>query len=208
MKYGKSLIAALSVLALLAGPAGAEFQKGLKAGVNIATLTGSSIQNADSITGFTWGVFVSVGLGPVALAPELLFSAKGYKYTGTVGSSALTVVNNFNYIDIPVLLKYSIIPTGPVRPYLAAGPALSILMSAKSKADLAGSTSTTDVKNALSSSDYSIVLDGGLDFALGALTLSADVRYAIGLADVSKSSNGVSVNTKNSVISILAGVGF
>lgn len=208
MTHGKSLMVALTGLALLAGTAGADFQKGLKAGVNIATLTGSSVQNASSITGFTGGIFVSVGLGPIALAPELLFSAKGSKYTGTVGAAALTVVDNFNYIDIPVLLKYSIIPSGPVRPYLAAGPELSFLMSAKAKSDLAGSTTTTDVKSALSSSDYSIVVDGGLDFVLGVTTLSADLRYAIGLADISKSSGSVSVNTKNSVISILVGVAF
>lgn len=210
MRIATQVIAALAVLGASVAPARADmFEKGIKAGVNIANssidIDGGTPPDLESVTGLTAGVFVSVGFGPIAIEPDILFTAKGYKYDTTVGAAALSVVNNFNYIEVPILLKWMIIPAGPVRPYLGAGPSIAFLMSAESKADLAGAETTQDVKDSLSSSDYSAVLDAGISFSLGIAKVSADVRYSIGLADVDKTTG---VNTKNSVISILAGVAF
>jgi len=190
---------------VVAGSAAADFEKGVKAGVNIATLSGDAVKDAKSVTGIVGGVFLSVGFGPLAVEPDILFTQKGATFNQDVLGTAIKFTQDFSYIDIPVLLKYNIIPAGPVKPYIGAGPAVSFLMSAKSKAEIAGATNTTDVKDALQSYDYSVVVDAGVTFSVAVLKLSADVRYAIGLADISKTSG---VSTKNSVISILAGVAF
>lgn len=188
------------------------FEMGVKGGVNIANVSGSSVASTSAVvltssqtTGLIGGVFMSVGEGHFAFAPELLFTAKGYKATGAIGTTALTVVDHFNYIEIPVLLKVFLIASGPIRPYLSAGPAISFLMSAQSKTELAGATTTADAKSALRSYDYSAIANAGLALSLGFITLSADVRYDLGLANISRTSD---VNSKNSVISILAGCGW
>jgi len=219
MNHGTRSLAVLALLMLAAGVALADdaadpmnFQVGVKAGVNIANVSGSSVASTSSVvlaasqtTGLIGGVFVSIGEGYLAFAPELLFTAKGYQATGAIGTTALTVVDHFNYIEIPMLLKVFLITTGPFRPYLSAGPAVSFLMSAKSKTELAGATTATDVKSALRSYDYSAIANAGLAVSLGFVTLSADVRYDLGLANISRASG---VETKNSVVSILAGCGW
>lgn len=202
---GTRWIAVVAVAAMGAmGTAASASELGFKIGANMATLNASTFKNTDPVTGLLGGGYVSLGLGTVALEVDLLFSAKGYKLADTAQATALTVVNKFNYIEVPVLLKYMLVPKGPVRPYLAGGPAIAFLMSAESKTELSGATTTTDVKSALANYDYSIVLDAGVSLDVGVM-LSLDVRYSIGLADISRTEG---VNTRNSVISILGGIGF
>ena len=190
---------------VMAGSAAADFEKGVKAGVNIATLSGDAVKDASSVTGIVGGVFVSVGFGPLAVEPDLLFTQKGAKFSQDVLGTAYDFTQNFSYVDIPVLLKYNIIPAGPVKPYIGAGPAISFLLSADQKTAIAGASSTDDIKDQLTSYDYSVVVDAGVTFSLAVIKLSADVRYQIGLADVSKDATA---SAKNAVISILAGVAF
>lgn len=207
MTYGTLTLAALTSLALCAGPSHAAV--GVKAGVNVASLTtDTNLKDPSSVTGLTGGVFMSIGLGPIAIEPDILFTAKGASYDAAIGTTVLKVVDHYNYIEVPVLLKWMIIPAGPVQPYLGAGPAVSFLMSAKSKQDLAGATTTVDVKKSLASSEYSAVIEAGLAINLVVTTISLDVRYGLGLSNVYKTQNGTTIDTKNRVISILAGVSF
>ena len=202
MKVGRAGLMAM-VAALAAAPAAAEF--GAKAGASIANVMGVSDITADSVTGLTGGAFLSLSGGVVAVEADVLFTAKGYKFASTVGGSALTVVNEFNYIDVPVLVKFYLIPKGPFRPYLGAGPQVSFLMSAESKSTLNNAETKQDVKDALAHYDWAAVLDGGVSLVLGAVTLSADFRYGLGLTGISKTAGE---DGKSSVISILAGVAF
>jgi hypothetical protein len=203
MKTHVILAAALA----LAPVSGRAFDLGIKGGVNIANadVDDATAPSTDSITGLVAGGFLSLGLGPIELEPNLLFSVKGYQYDASVAGAAYEVVNNFQYIEIPVLLKWFVIPAGPVKPYLGAGPSLSFLMSAESKAKLAGSTTTTDVKDALGAADYAAVIAAGVRLGLAVVSLHAEIRYSIGLADVSDTSGA---SLKNNTVSILAGVGF
>lgn len=208
MNIGKNLItAAVAAAALCPLRADALFDLGVKAGVNIANadLDVAGAPSTDAITGFTGGGFIAIGLGAIELEGDLLFSAKGYGYDEDISGAAATVVNNFNYIEIPVLLKWMIIPVGPVKPYLAAGPSLSFLMSAESKTELAGASDTQDIKDSLGAADYSAVIGAGVRIGLAVVSLHAEVRYAIGLADVSDTSG---YSLKNNTVSILAGIGF
>lgn len=207
MTLGKTTlwIAIVAVASLGANaPGAAASEMGVKIGVNMASLNASTFKNTDPVNGLLGGAYVSLGAASFAVEADLLFSAKGYKFADSAQATVLTVVNRFNYIEVPVLFKYMLVPKGPVRPYLAAGPAVAFLMSAESKTELAGATTTTDVKSALKNYDYSIVLDAGVSIDVGVM-LSLDVRYAIGLADISRTEG---INTRNSVISILGGIGF
>lgn len=207
MNIGKRLLAAAAVAAVLGPVPGLAFDKGIKAGINIAnaSLDMANAPSTDSITGLTAGAFVSLGLGPIELEPNLLFTAKGYGYDDVSGGVTTEVVNNFSYIEIPVLLKWMIIPAGPVKPYVGAGPSIGFLLSAENKATLSGAETATDIKDFMKTTDMSAVITAGVRLGLAVISLHAEVRYAIGLADISDTST---YGLKNNVVSILAGVGF
>jgi Outer membrane protein beta-barrel domain len=133
----KLLVILLTVL--IAIPAFSQVKYGLKAGVSTSSLSmetlktitsGSTSYTVDALTeakyGFHGGAFVRLSLLGIYLQPELLFTTRTNEYTVTnVQSSASTIVKqNFNKIDIPVMLGFKL---GPVR--LNAGPAASLLIS-------------------------------------------------------------------------------
>jgi outer membrane protein with beta-barrel domain len=133
----KLLVILLPVL--IAIPAFSQVKYGLKAGVSTSSLSmetlktitsGSTSYTVDALTeakyGFHGGAFVRLSLLGIYLQPELLFTTRTNEYTVTnVQSSASTIVKqNFNKIDIPVMLGFKL---GPVR--LNAGPAASLLIS-------------------------------------------------------------------------------
>src|SRR5687768_9994598 len=125
MNMGTKLITvAVAAMALCPLRADALFDLGVKAGVNIANadLDVAGAPSTDAITGLTGGGFLAIGLGAIELEGDLLFSVKGYQYDQDISGAAYEVVNNFSYIEIPVLVKWMIIPVGPVKPYIAAGP--------------------------------------------------------------------------------------
>ncbi len=207
MNTGKKLItAAVAAMALCPLRADALFDLGVKAGVNIAnaSIDTANAPSTDAITGLTAGAFLSLGLGAIEIEPNLLFTAKGYKY-GDPTTPDAEFVNKFQYVEIPVLVKWMIIPVGPVKPYLGAGPAIGFLTSADVTSKIAGASTTADAKSALEGSDYSAVIEAGVRIGLGAISLHGDVRYSIGLADIQKTGSG---SVKNNTVSILVGVGF
>jgi len=90
---------------------------GLIAGVDFATLTGSSVSNASSVAGLMGGLFLGITISPsVEVEPEVLYSQKGSSFSDTDTTFAL------DYIEVPILVKVHFQPEGGL--YLAAGPAV------------------------------------------------------------------------------------
>lgn len=124
---------------LIAIPAFSQIKFGLKAGVSTSSLSmetlktitsGSTSYTVDALTeakyGFHGGAFVRLSLLGIYLQPELLFTTRSNEYTVTnVTTSASTIVKqNFNKLDLPVMLGFKL---GPLR--LNAGPAASLLIN-------------------------------------------------------------------------------
>lgn len=107
---------------------------GVLAGVNVSTLSGSSVEGASSRTGFIGGGFVTFHFGSgLGLEPEMLYSMQGAKTNG--GDAAL----NLTYLQIPVLLRYDFSTRSTAHPFFVAGPSFGIRMgcSASGQAGLA-----------------------------------------------------------------------
>ncbi|MFH1352755.1 MAG: porin family protein [bacterium] len=136
----------------------------------------------------------------LSIQPELLYTQKGakvewtdtfkyedwmYQYTETYSGECDV---ELNYIEIPVLVKYSISPGGDIRPFVFGGPALGILMGAKADSE--------DIKSDCKSTELSIVLGGGVDYGI----YSVDLRYSMGMTKVFNEGD-----EKNSVISLMVG---
>ena len=168
---------------LLSIPAFSQIKWGLTAGVSTNSLSMPSIKTitspassgpntftVDALTsakyGFQGGVFVRVTLFGFYIQPELLFSTRTNEYTVTdVRTTVATVAKqNFNKLDIPVMLGFKL---GPLR--LNAGPTGSLLIN--SPKDL---ISDPDFKN--NYSRMTIGYQAGLGFDLLNF-LTFDIKY-------------------------------
>lgn len=100
---------------------------GLKAGINISNVYDSQGEqfNADPKIGLAAGVFVALPLGKYfGVQPEILFSQKGYKGTGSLLGSNYSYSYTSNYIDVPLL--FAIKPISMIT--ILVGPQYSFLV--------------------------------------------------------------------------------
>jgi hypothetical protein len=99
---------------------------------------------------------------------------------------------------------------GVVRGYVAAGPTVGILLSATANSSLNGGASTSsDVKDQFTSTDFGIIGAAGLDFVISpSMTIFAEAAYRYGFANIDASSNTSDTFNKENTrdIRISAGV--
>lgn len=213
----RNRIIVLAMLLVFVAAAGAQAEgagliaKGIKAGVNIAGNSGSDTDSHHKWrTAFVGGGFLTYGLsGALAIQPEILYAMKGYKWE----DAGYKETGKYNYIEIPILLKYMVQMQSSMTPSLFVGLAPAFLMSAETDWDyggeigaILGDTGTEDVKDYTKSFDLGLVFGGGFDFALGNGKLLLDYRYTMGLTKIDDSADKLDV--KNKAISITAGYGF
>ncbi|MEK6782145.1 MAG: porin family protein [Bacteroidota bacterium] len=173
-----------------------EVSLGLKGGLNLAKLDISSgASNIDNRTGFHGGAFALFKLTKIGIQPEILFSKQGANFT----ANTTDVEANFDYINVPILLKL----------YLAAGlnlqlgPQFGFLTTSELVSTTSGITTTEDIKSFLDKKYETAVAVGlGWDLPFG---VTLDARYNIGLSDVEVTNSTPPVSFKNQVIQISVG---
>ncbi len=185
----KQTIAVLALLVLLVGTSRAQVGFGLTGGVNFATVGGTdATPNAKNLTGFAAGAYLDISVPfLISVQPEVLYSVKGY----TAEANFVILGNSYtakgtatlNYLEIPVLVKYSF-PVPVLKPTLYAGPAMGILLSAKMKTELTGQpTQETDIKDNTNSPDWGGVVGASVHL----LAVNVTARYTFGLTTLDKS---------------------
>lgn len=156
---------------------------GVKAGTNIADFYGNGVQNSDTRTAFSGGIFFNYRFHDYwALQPEVLFSAKGADLaTGITGENS-PVKYELGYLDVPVLAKFYI-PTGSAfSPNLYAGSNVGF--------KLYGDANERDIDEELKTVDFGIAFGAGLDVNISSRpadlirTVGLDLRYTLGLTDL------------------------
>jgi hypothetical protein len=103
---------------------------GLKLGTNYSNVYDSEGEDfeANSKFGLAAGAFMSIPLGTFfGIQPEIMFSQKGFKGTGTMFGSPYEVTRTTNYIDVPLL--FAVKPVSAIT--LVAGPQFSFLLKEK-----------------------------------------------------------------------------
>lgn len=119
------------LLAVLAIPPAAHAQVGLAGGLNFNQLddisTGSVNANFESSTGYHIGVFYDLGLGPIALRPGIMYRQVGTYEFSDLPTGAEEI--NLNAIEVPIDVRWRILPLPLVKPYLLAGPVLTFPQS-------------------------------------------------------------------------------
>lgn len=145
---------------------------GAKAGMNISNVYDSEGDEFDASPkmGIAAGVFMQVPIGTfLGIQPEVMFSQKGYKSTGSVLGFDYTMTRTSNYLDIPVF--FAIKPSEYVS--LLIGPQYSYLF--KQTNELVTPISNTVVEEEFDNENIrknTFGLAVGLDFRFQAFVLS------------------------------------
>ena len=172
---------------------------GLKAGLNVSSISDDGYEDAKSKAGFYGGIFMNAPLSEqFSIQPEVLYSQYGAKTVSTYTTPLQTVRNsaslNLDYIAVPVMFQFHATPDF----YIEAGPEFGFLVSAKAKGDRTttaaggGASSTAsytsqDMKDNFSSFNMGAGLGLGFNFTPN---LGINARYVAGFTDINKKSNG------------------
>ena len=208
-------VAALFALALLvpAAAGAVSIEKGVKAGVNLAGFHGEFADIADpqNKLGLVGGAFIAFGFAPdLAIQVEGLFSMKGAKLTSErtdeSGSSLGTFDTfvNLTYLEVPVLLRGTLLRTAVVQPMYYLGPTIGISLGGSVSSDIPGARDydLTDLKAV----DFGLALGAGAGFKLGGRKVLTELRYTTGFSDLYDiKDNAESINH---VFSFTAGLAF
>lgn len=167
-------------LVILAGislaTANAQFQLGIKGGVNFSNVNGSDVSGTSSLTGYNVGAWFKLPLARhIALQPELIYSAEGYQ----ISESGVTNNQHNDYVNIPVLLKF----THFSGLFAETGPQLGFLTSANAKAD----GQTANDKAYFNSANFSWVF--GVGFHIPTTPVSIDARYNLGISNIANNND-------------------
>ena len=185
-------------LGLLIGIASAanaqEARFGIKAGVNLASVTNNNTEGKTNLVGFAAGLMADFSFSDlISLHPEVLFSQKGVKYKGggryTGGSTAQV---RTNYVDVPLLLRVKADGL-----FFEAGPQVGFLASRKFEID---NTTIGTSTNGTRKVDVGYIAGVGYQLPQG---LELGVRYNGGISDLSDPSIGA--KTRNSVFQFQLG---
>jgi opacity protein-like surface antigen len=165
----------------------AQTRFGLTGGLTIGSLTGNSVKNADTRYGFSLGVLLDIPLGyGFSIQPEATYTQKGATASQPLAYTHVDVTYEYDYIDIPLKLKYTVPTQSNVSPYIFAGPALCILSNASLTAEVNGNSSSTDIKNQ-SDSDFGMVFGAGFHVNYTKTALMLGAQYYFGFNSVDQS---------------------
>jgi hypothetical protein len=179
---------AIFVSFLLVQGAFSQIKFGIKAGLNLAdqSVSGYNVISRTALkSDYNAGILANINIAEsIILQPELVYSGQG---AAVKDSSSARV--NYNYLNIPILIKYQH-STGL---FIETGPQFGFLISAKYKSN----DFSMDDKNVTKPTDFAWVL--GIGYKIPDLNLGLDVRYNWGLTDVD---NGSLFTVKNQVFQI------
>lgn len=198
MKLTPIVVVAVSVL--FASPLHAQWRAGGVVGINLASISVDPERSSESYSGrtaFGIGAVLDRGLsGQIDLRLEPMFLQKG----ATVEEGGIEATFALNYLELPVLLRYTFPREGPAQPFVMAGPNLGFLLSAKYDFTDGGEQ---DAKDETKSVDLGFGVGGGVMIPREQMTLFCEARYVLGFTDLNSESDESTV--KNRGLQILVG---
>ncbi|MDX5338429.1 MAG: porin family protein [Cyclobacteriaceae bacterium] len=165
----------------------AQAQFGIRAGFSSANFSDT---NFSPKSGFHAGFYYATGSDFIHVEPGLQFAQKGYTGNDDMG---VAIDEQLNYLDIPVLVRFNLLPIVNVF----AGPQASFLLSRNYQL---GSVTSNSLE-VLAGYDLAGVVGAQVQIPFG---LNLQASYDIGL----KSLNYFNTDVKNRVFKISLGYSF
>lgn len=170
----RTVLLSLVLAAALAWMQPAQAQLGFGAGLNFnnlgdieATDTDATFENS---TGYHVGVFYNLNVGPISVRPGA--------YYHRIGTYDLPTGEEFDLsaVEIPIDLRFTVLPTPIVKPYLLGGPVLTFPQG------------EDEFEDAVEDMSLTADIGAGLSFSLPGLglTLEPELRYSIGVTNYLK----------------------
>ncbi len=157
---------------------------GIKAGVNVSSLSDDGFDDTKSKVGFSGGLFMNAPLSEqFSIQPEVLYSQMGAKIEGKFANTAYSTTRSLDYITVPVMVQFRATPAF----YIEAGPEFGFLVSAKDK-DTVGNFSTTNQIDTDNFNTFNMGLGLGLGFDI-TKNVGVNARYVAGFTDINKNGN-------------------
>jgi hypothetical protein len=205
------LVCAACVLAAAAGASAQTVTAGVKAGAAL-----SSVPNAGDVLdriSFEESVDVRAKLGIVAggfvqiafnerfsLQPEMLFVMKGVKLDLPADAGSITA--SLNYVELPLLARYTRALNDVLRGYIIAGPSFALKAGTSSTLDAVDQTADMNIDPAFGSRDIGVAFGGGLERDRFLL----EARYTLGLTDIATDFIPHDDALRNRVFSVMVGI--
>lgn len=198
----------LGILGLITTTVNAQLKFGIKEGLNFSTQSelGMLWDNNDMKTGFTLGAIFDFRFqNALSIQTELNYKTEGLAYETNENLSNQTINRNYDYFNIPLLVKgrFNEQLGLPEKWFVSfyVGPYYSYLRTAESEVKENGITTVSDYENESNESDLGLIFGGELTRIFNKGELFLDLRYEMGLSDVSKDDD-----IKNKVIGL--GIGY
>lgn len=157
---------------------------GIQAGLGLNGFNGDDAKDVNAGLGLAVGGTMVMPLGSgLAFNPQLLFAYRTSSMEGDLMGASFEATNTDMALNMPLLVRYSIMP----ELFVQAGPELGLLLSSESESDYAGSTTTTDIKSNRKTLEYGLAV--GLGYQITP-EIAVDLKYNYGLNDYSKEGNG------------------
>lgn len=160
---------------------------GVKAGVNLASLSGETFDDATNRLGFAGGFFATIPLaGKLSFQPEFIYSGQGVKPDS--GDNPVNQREELDYLQLPLLIRADF-----NKFYLNLGPQVGI--------GVWNSFNTDAYKNF----DYTALAGIGVHFTDAVF---AEARYSMGFRNIFEESfryEGSQIDAKNSYFQIMIG---
>lgn len=188
MKLCSLFVAAFMLAATGGGALGGEVSFGAKAGFAVSNITETPEEWEDDTSfraGFAGGAFLNYAVTPAfSLQPELLYVSRGVKSTLYDDLVLVELEASFDYVELPVLAKYSFLQGKDFRPCVYAGPCVAFAVGSELEVSALLFSAGVDFSSLTHTTDFAAVAGAGFDYEMGGGTLTFDARFQRGFTNV------------------------
>lgn len=161
----------------------AQTKFGFTGGLNISDLKVPNIKEINSESSFGTGLFFEHFISEkFSIVTEPAYIQKNA--TVVQFGSDPNIGTKLSFIDIPVMLKYSIGET--IRPYLLCGASAAINLTSEFNTSLAGLNFSLDAGEITEDIEFNILAGAGAAFETGIYTFFIEGKYYLGLTNLQK----------------------
>jgi hypothetical protein len=164
----KKFLLSAAILLTAAITAKAQFNLGIKGGVNYSSISSDNLKNS-SVAGYQAGVFARIG-GPIYLQPEVYLSSSGGSFTSNDNSYSGKVT--FTNLNVPVLVGASFGPKN-LNFRIMAGPEYISKLSQNDNLSANFNNAYANFGNAYKNNMLGYQAGVGVDIS----ALTVDLRY-------------------------------